>query len=260
MNALKDKWAKGEPTLGLWATLDSVLATETMARSGFDYVCVDNQHGINDYVGTVGHLQAIDAGEATPVVRVPWNEPGVIGKMLDAGAEGIIVPMVNSVEEAQAAVRACRYAPAGARSFGPVRASLRDPDYYARANADIACIPMIETVQAVAAIDDILGVPGIDAVYVGPADLSVTLGLAPGNNDDAPAFIEALETIVAACRRHDVVAGIHASPALTPRRVEMGFSMVTVSADSVALRTGLDIAVAAARGGGPSSGDDGAIY
>ena len=239
MNKMKDKWAAGDATVGGWCAIGSTLTAEVMGRAGFDFVCVDNQHGVNDYITTVPMIQAIDLGDATPIVRVPWNEPGIIGKMLDAGAMGIVIPMVNSVEEAQAAVQACRYAPVGSRSFGPVRASIRDSDYYARANEQVACIPMIETVQAVAAIDDILAVPGIDAIYVGPADLSVTLGLPPGNNDDEASFMQALATIVDACDRHGVVAGIHATIDLTPKRLEMGFRMVTATSDLVAMRAGL---------------------
>ncbi len=244
MNPLKEAWRAGQPTLGGWATLASPLAAEMLSRAGFAYVCIDNQHGINDYAGTVGLLQAIDCGDATPIVRVPWNEPGIIGKMLDAGADGIIIPMVNSVAEAEAAVRACRYAPDGTRSYGPTRASLRSPDYFVTANDHVACIPMIETVAALESLDDILAVPGIDAIYVGPADLSVSLGLAPGNNDDESVFVQALESIVAACNHHGVVPGIHATPSLTPRRLEMGFRMVTVTADNVAMRDGLGLALA----------------
>lgn len=239
MNTLKEKWARGEPTLGLWSTLGSTLATETLGRTGFDYVCVDNQHGINDYAGTVGHLQALDIGDVTPLARPPWNEPGIMGKLLDAGAEGLIIPMVNSAAEAEAAVRSSRYAPEGSRSFGPVRAAERRSDYFEVANELVACIPMIETAAAVAAIDEILAVPGIDAIYVGPADLAVSLGFAPRDADAQPVFNEALDTIVSACSRHGVVPGIHATTAIAEQRLELGFRMVTVSADSVAMRVGL---------------------
>ncbi len=260
MNNLKLKWSNGEAVVGAWATLGSPLATEMLSRAGFDYVCIDTQHGANDYSSTVAQLQAIDCGSATPIIRVPWNEPGIIGKSLDAGAEGIIIPMVNSVAEAEAAVRACRYAPLGARSFGPVRAAVRNSDYYATANDHVACIPMIETVQAVAALDDILSVPGIDAVYVGPADLSVTLGLPPGNNDDEPAFMEALETIVAACNNHGVVPGMHSTPGLVPKRLEMGFRMLTATADNVAMSAGLKDAVAVVGGAPSATADNDAMY
>lgn len=248
MNRLKTKWADGGSVVGLWATLGSGLATEMLARAGLDYVCIDNQHGVNDYSSTVGQLQAVDCGTATPLVRVPWNEPGIIGKMLDAGAEGIIIPMVNSVAEAEAAVRSCRYAPEGARSFGPVRSSMRTSDYFATANEDVICIPMIETAQALEAIDDILDVPGIDAIYVGPADLAVSLGVDLAAADDDPTFVQALDTIVAACQRHDVIPGIHGSIAIAQQRLGLGFRMVTVTTDSVAMRVGLAQAAGVAVG------------
>ena len=260
MNLMKDKWARGEATIGGWCTVADTMTAEAMGRAGFDYVCVDNQHGVIDYASSVPMLQAIDLGASTPVVRVPWNEPGIIGKMLDAGALGIIIPMVNSVDEARAAVRACRYAPLGARSFGPVRASMRVEDYHANANDQVACIPMIETVQAIDALDEILVVPGIDAIYVGPADLSITLGLPPGNHDDEPVFVEALETIVAACGRHGVVPGMHTTVALTPRRLEMGFRMLTATSDLLALRTALAADVAATMGTEANDADAEAIY
>ncbi len=258
MSAMKEKWARGESTVGGWCTIGSSFSAEVMGRAGFDFVCVDNQHGVNDYASTVPMLQAIDLGGSTPIVRVPWNEPGIIGKMLDAGAMGIVVPMVNSVAEAKAAVRACRYAPDGARSFGPARASMRTEGYFDGANEAIACVPMIETVQAVAALDDILGVPGIDAVYVGPADLSVTMGLPPGNNDDDPGFVDALRTVVDACERHGVVAGIHSTPSLVRTRLDMGFRMVVATSDVVAMRAGLAQAMAALSGGDGPAGD--ALY
>jgi 4-hydroxy-2-oxoheptanedioate aldolase len=158
-------------------------------------------------------IQAILLGGGRPIVRVPWNEPGIVGKMLDAGAEGIIVPMVNSVAEAAAVVRAVRYPPVGARSFGPVFAGLRASNYAVDANQSVAAIPMIETAEALAHLDEILSVEGVDAVYVGPADLSLSLGLPPGNNDESATFIGALQAIVTACGRHGIVPGIHSSGA-----------------------------------------------
>ncbi len=120
MDTLRTQWNEGRDTLGVWLAIPSVVSAEAAARVGYDYVCLDNQHGVLDYQQTVAMAQAIMLGGGTPICRVPWNEPGIIGKMLDGGIEGIIVPMVNSVAEAQAVVRAGRYAPMGARSFGPV--------------------------------------------------------------------------------------------------------------------------------------------
>ena len=249
MTTLRQLWTGGGNALGAWLALPSVVAAEATARSGFDYVCTDLQHGALDYHDAVGLFQAIVVSGSRPIARVPWNEPGVIGKVLDAGAEGVVVPMVNSAEEAEAVVRAARYPPSGARSWGPVIASLRAAGGAADANERVAVVPMIETLAALGHLDDILGVAGVDAIYVGPADLSLSLGLAPGNNDGEAAFDDALADIVAACRRHGVVAGIHATGALTPRRLEQGFAMVTVTSDLVAMRAGLAAELAAARGG-----------
>ena len=260
MDTLRTQWSEGRDTLGIWLTIPSVISAEAAARVGYDYVCIDNQHGVNDYQQTVAMAQAILLGGGTPICRVPWNEPGIIGKMLDAGIEGIIVPMVNSASEAQAVVRAGRYAPMGARSFGPVVAGMRRPNHFDWAGDGIALIPMIETVEAIANLDDILAVPGIDAIYVGPADLSITLGLPPGNNDGDSKFDEALATIVAGCRKAGVVPGIHATAALIERRLEQGFRMITVTSDMLALKGSLVTDLATARGARPAEAKSGAMY
>ncbi len=239
MTSLRSLWSGGATTLGAWLTMPSSVAAEAVAGVGFDYVCIDAQHGAVDYQTTVSLLQGIALGGSNPVVRVPWNEPGIIAKMLDAGAQGVIVPMVNTVADAEAVVRACRYAPLGSRSYGPTVVGLRHADYVTWAAENVAVIPMIETVEAVRNIDDILAVPGIDAIYVGPADLSLTLGLPPRNNDDSPQFTEALERIVAACRNSGVVPGAHCVGGVAPRRAEQGFRLLTVTSDIVAMRQGM---------------------
>ena len=160
--------------------------------------------------------------------------------------------MVNTRAEAEAAVRACRYAPDGSRSFGPARVLRQEgPDYYANANADVAVIPMIETAEAVENLDDILSVPGLDAAYVGPSDLSLTLGLPPGNNDGKVAFDEALATIVEGCARHGVIAGCHTSAEMCQRRIQQGFRMITITSDTVALTRALEDELRRARGEEP---------
>jgi len=253
-SSLRDLWRAGDTTLGAWLSVPSAVTAEATARVGFDYVCIDTQHGAIEYSDAVSMIQSIAFGGSRPIVRVPWNEPGIIGKMLDAGAQGIIIPMVNSVAEAEAAVRACRYiAHGGARSWGPSLAAPRvDGHYLEWAEQHVACIPMIETARAVDALDDILAVPGIDAVYVGPADLSLTLGLPPQNNDGESAFDDALTAVVVACERAGVVAGIHASGALTPSRRATGFGMITVATELLALKAGLSAELAA-------SSDTGAV-
>jgi 4-hydroxy-2-oxoheptanedioate aldolase len=235
-NHVKRAWRDGKVTFGAWLSLPSSFSAEVMAHQGFDWLCIDMQHGVIDYQTAVTMLQAISTKETLPFVRVPWNEPGIIGKILDAGAYGIIIPMVNSPAEAQAAVAACRYAPHGYRSFGPIRAAYyAGADYFTHANEEIACIPMIETKTAIGRLDDILAVPGIDAVYVGPADLSITLGLPPGMDSSAPAFADALSKIVDACNRHGITPGVHSTAAIAPKRLEQGFRMITISSDTGSL-------------------------
>jgi 4-hydroxy-2-oxoheptanedioate aldolase len=237
-----------EVQLGAWAVVPTALTAEMLSRAGFDYVCIDMQHGLADLADAFSMLQAIDLGTATPIVRVPWNEPAAIGRVLDAGALGVIVPMVNTRAEAQAAVKSCLYPPEGGRSAGPTRVGLRDgPDYMGTANERVSCIPMIETTEAVANLDDILSVDGVDRVYVGPSDLSVSLGLGPGNHDGEAPFDDALAAIVEGCSRHGVVPGIHANSELGERRIEQGFAMVTVAVDFSMLRAAAEGALRAVR-------------
>lgn len=251
-NQLKDIWADGKVAHGGWLSIGHTMTAEVMGSIGFDYLCVDMQHGTADFNQAFSILQTLRSSSCTPIARVPWNEPGIIGRVLDAGAVGIIVPMVNSVEEAAAAVAACRYPPDGARSWGPIRAQrIHDGYSPASANAGVACIPMIETAQAVAALDEILQVPGIDAVYVGPADLSISYGQAPASDNDGP-FAEALGRIVAACEANNVVPGIHTSPQYAQKRREQGFRMITVASDLLGLAAG---AASMLAGGSPGEGD-----
>jgi 4-hydroxy-2-oxoheptanedioate aldolase len=260
MDSLRALWGQGKPTFGGWLGIPSSESAETAARAGFDYVCVDNQHGAVDYQVTVTMIQAIILGGSNPIVRVPWNEPGIVGKMLDAGAEGVIVPMVNSEAEARAVVRYACYPPLGARSFGPVMSGMRDPKYAVNANDRVAVVPMVETVEALNDIDAIVGVPGVNAIYVGPADLSFSLGLAPQNNDGEALFEDALAAIVKACRNAGVVPGIHASGALAARRLEQGFQMITVSNDMLAMRTRMAAELAESRGAAPQAGGGKNVY
>lgn len=250
---LREQWANGDAALGAWLAIPSPVSAEGVARIGYDYVCVDTQHGAIDAQTAVVLFQAITLGGGHPICRVPWNEPGVIGKMLDAGAEGVIVPMVNTAAEAEAVVRAARYPPVGMRSFGPVMAGMRRSDHHGWAAEGIAVIPMIETTEAIHNIDAILAVTGIDAIYVGPADLSISLGLAPRNNDGEKLFDDALATIVAACNNAGIVPGMHTTAALVGRRLEQGFRMLTVTSDMLAMRAGFETDLATARGAAPKA-------
>src|ERR1700722_10606655 len=222
-NTLRAIWAEGGTALGGWLTVPSSFSAEIMAHAGFDWVCIDMQHGMIDEEHMLQMLQGISSTDTAPLVRVPRNEAGIIGKCLDAGAWGVIVPMVNSPEEAQAAVAACRYAPVGIRSYGPLRANYYAGfDYFARANREVLCVVMVETQLAVERVEEIASVVGVDAIYIGPADLRVTLGLAPAPDPPDEVFIDALDRVISACRRHDVVPGIAGNAQTAVKRLEQG--------------------------------------
>jgi len=258
--SLRERWGAGEETLGAWLTLANTHSAEAVASMGFAYVCVDTQHGLIDHAAAMGMAQAIDLAGGHPIARVPWNEPGVIGRTLDAGFHGVVVPMVNDADAAAAVVDAVRYAPVGSRSWGPNGSLLRNPDYRAWATGNVAVIPMIETVEAIENLDAIVSTPGVDAVYVGPADLGITMGLGPTGSDGNEVFDNALAAVVEACRRHGVVPGIHATATMAARRREQGFRMITVSNDLLAIKSTMPADLAAARGDGSGAGAADRLY
>ena len=232
-NTVKQKWREGKPAIGCWLGIPSSYSAEMMAHQGFDWVCVDTQHGAIDYNTAFPMIQAIASTDAVPFVRVPWNEPSIIMKYLDAGAYGIVVPMIETADDARAAVRATRYPPDGIRSYGPNRVVYYTGDYNApAANDEVALIVMIETPEALKNLDEIASVPGVDALYIGPADLSQALGLGPAYNADNPAHAEAVTKIRDAAVRHGKVPGVHTSgSALTNRYLAEGFKMVMLTTD-----------------------------
>jgi len=258
--SLRERWGAGEETLGAWLTLANTHSAEAVASMGFAYVCVDTQHGLIDHAAAMGMAQAIDLAGGHPIARVPWNEPGVIGRTLDAGFHGVVVPMVNDADAAAAVVDAVRYAPVGSRSWGPNGSLLRNPDYRAWATGNVAVIPMIETVEAIENLDAIVSTPVVDAVYVGPADLGITMGLGPTGSDGNEVFDNALAAVVEACRRHGVVPGIHATATMAARRREQGFRMITVSNDLLAIKSTMPADLAAARGDGSGAGASDRLY
>ena len=238
-NSVLEKWRNGEKTIGAWLSSDSSYAAEVMSHVGFDWLCVDQQHGVSDYASTFQMLQAISTTNTTPFVRVAWNDSATIMRALDAGAYGIVVPLVNNAEEAQKAVWACRYPPEGGRSSGPNRATLYGGnDYQANANKEIACIVMIETAEAIENLDSILSVEGVDAAYIGPSDLAYALEMTPTGDNNNPEHVKAVETIFDACIRHGVAPGIHTgSTEYTARWLAHGFQMVNLGTDMQFMRT-----------------------
>ncbi len=239
-NRLREIWRCGGAAVNGWLAIPSSFSAETMAHQGWDALTIDLQHGVVDYQAMLPMLQAISTTPTVPVVRVPWLEPGILMKTLDAGAYAVICPMINTREDAQRLVAYTHYAPQGTRSFGPVRALLYGgADYPRHANETIVTFAMIETAAALDNLDDILSVPGLDAIYIGPSDLSLALGCTPTFDDLDPKAAEAVDHVLARAKAHGVVAGIHnGTPEAALQRIAKGFQFVTVSSDARLMAAG----------------------
>lgn len=251
-NKLKEIWAGGRPSINGWLSIGNAFTAEIMAAQGYDSVSIDVQHGALDYSSVLPMFQAMRASGVVAMARVPWLEPGIIMKVLDAGAYGVICPMVNTAEQAAEFVSYVRYPPHGQRSFGPTRVSFAAGSNYAgEANTEILAFAMVETRQAMDNLEAIAATPGLDGIYVGPADLtfSLTQGrLAPAFDREEPEMIEALQTIVAACKRNNIRAALHCgTPEYAARAIGWGFDMTTVSGDSRLLAAAAAASVATFR-------------
>jgi len=248
-NRIRNLWREDKAVVNGWLAIPSTFSAETMAHQGWDSLTIDMQHGVVDYQMAVNMLTAISTTNTVPMVRVPWLDPGIIMKSLDAGAYAVICPMINSRAEAEKLVSCVRYAPKGSRSFGPVRANLYGgPDYAQKANDTIVAFAMIETKQALDNLDSILSVEGLDAVYIGPSDLSLALGCKPTFDDVDPPVAQAMDHILARAKAHGVVAGVHnGRPDVAKARIAKGFRFVTVSSDARILAAGSQDIIGAMR-------------
>ncbi len=235
-----------------WSMLPSPMVAELLAAQAFDALTIDLQHGLIDYAQALAMLQAAGRFGMATLCRVPWNEPGIIGKVLDAGFGGVICPMVDTAEDAERLVRACRYAPLGSRSYGPTRARrLHGQEYGGTANDRITVLAMIETASGLANLDAILDVRGIDGVYVGPADLALSLGQAPTLDSTATEVLDAIAAIRTRARARGLVAGIHAgNGAATRARLDEGFNFVALGTDISVFERALAQQLALVRGPG----------
>ncbi|RNL84142.1 HpcH/HpaI aldolase family protein [Halostreptopolyspora alba] len=239
--------------IGYWVVMDAPVATERLGHLGYDYVALDAQHGLLGYSGILNGLMAVDAGgTSVGMVRVEANDPTAIGRALDAGAGGVIVPMVDSAQDAAAAVSACRYPPRGQRSYGPMRAMLRVGPRPAESDASTLVIAMIETSRGLDSVEEICATPGLDGVYVGPSDLSLAIGGAyPGDPDVAETFDAALSRISRAAAASGIAAGIHTpNGEVAARRLGEGYTFATVASDVVHLEQAARHHLAVARGEG----------
>jgi 4-hydroxy-2-oxoheptanedioate aldolase len=233
-NFVRSIWRQGGAAVCGWLAIPSSFSAELMARSGFDALTVDMQHGNMGYETAVTMLQAISTTNTTPFVRVPWNDPVSIMRMLDAGSYGIVCPMVSNRADAEKFVGACRYPPEGYRSFGPRRAMLyAGDDYQENANQTIITLAMVETAEAMQNLDAIMSTPGLDGVYVGPADLSISMLGRRLFDYSEPEHVAWLDAIVAAAKRNNVIAGIHTgSPEYAQKMIDKGFQFVAIGGDS----------------------------
>jgi len=247
--------AEGRTVLNGWLSLANSYSAEIMAHQGFDSVTIDLQHGAVDYQAAVGMLQAISTTAAVPMVRVPWNEPILTLKLLDAGAYGVICPMINSKAQAEAFVQACRYPPRGSRSFGPNRAVLYGgADYWRHANEEILLFAMVETREALENLGGIVSVDGLDGVYVGPSDLSLSMGKAPSLDPQDDEVNQAIKQIGDTTRKNRKFAGVHTDSAKTAiRRFGDGYQLCTILNDARLLANAAAAAVREARGEMPQA-------
>jgi 4-hydroxy-2-oxoheptanedioate aldolase len=241
-------WKEGRPAFGLWGSIPSPLTAELAAASGFDYVCVDLQHGGADEERMVAMFTAIEARGAVPLARVLYNEPWQINRVLDLGAAGVIVPLVGSAADAKRAVSGCRYPPHGVRSYGPLRAALTvgsaDPE---RLAAGALCFVMVETRQGLENVEEIAATRGLDGIYIGPSDLSLGLGREPGHGGEV--LEQAITRVREACAGAGIVAGMHCSGGEEARsRAAAGFRLVTVGVDASLFRARVGEELEAARG------------
>ncbi|WP_137112020.1 HpcH/HpaI aldolase/citrate lyase family protein [Rhodobacter sp. SY28-1] len=230
---LKTHFADGGTAVNGWCAIPSSITAEIVGRAGFDMVTVDLQHGLIDYQMAVTMCQVLQGLPAPVLARVPWNEPGIIMKCLDAGFSGLICPMINTADDARRLVEAARYAPLGGRSFGPTRANMVHGAAYARnANGKVAVFAMIETREALSNLDAILSVEGIDGVYVGPSDLGLSLGHEPTLEPTAAEVIEAITQIAARTRAASRIAGVHTgSPSMVRSMLDQGFHFASLLTD-----------------------------
>jgi len=245
---LRDRWAQDRPAFGIWSMLADPAVAELVAATEFDYVCVDLQHGLATFSELPSMLQAMRSAGRAPVVRVPWNEPAQITRAVDTGAAAVLVPMVNSAEDAALAASACRFPPAGTRSWGPMWGDARADGALPPQQQDevVLCMVMVETQAGVDAIDEIVAVPGVDGVYIGPNDLALGCGLGRSTYRDCEQVGALLQRVVDACRRSGVVAGLHCSDVeMALHWAGRGVGMLTVATDTTLLRQAAEQTLAA---------------
>lgn len=239
-NRLLSSWKSGKNTINGWLAFPDPNCTEAMAHAGWDSLTIDMQHGLIDYSGALQMLMAISTTPVIPLVRVPWLEEGIIMKVLDAGAYGVICPMINTKSDAERFASITKYPPLGIRSFGPIRVKhYSGEDYEVHANSSVISIAMIETQTSINNLEEILSVGGIDAVYIGPADLSLTFGVKPMFDQEDPVVVSAIEHIIKTVRKSGKYVGVHnGTVEYAGRMIKAGANFVSVASDQRILSAG----------------------
>ena len=248
-NRLRSVWESGYGGINAWLAIPSSITAEAVGDADFDSITIDLQHGLVDYTNALPMLQAMERSSATLMARVPWLDAGIIMKLLDAGALGIVCPMINTAEQAAEFVSYCRYAPDGQRSFGPTRAvRVHGADYAQRANQQVVSLAMVETQTALENVTSIVATPGLTGVYIGPSDLSLSLGYPAKLDHDEPAVLEAIEHILSSAHNAGIKAGIHClSPDYAKRMLTLGFDLVTLGSELRIFTSGVDATLKQAR-------------
>ena len=250
-NKVKEMMKAGKPVINGWLQIPSTVSAEVMAHQGWDSLTIDMQHGLVDYTNALPMLQTISTTDVTPLARVNWNEPGQIMKILDAGCYGIICPMVSNKEEAERFVQACMYPPHGYRSFGPVRGLIYGgSDYAKHANDEMLKLAMIETKESLEKLDEIMSTPGVDGIYIGPADLSLALGKKPSfDKPESDPVFPTIMKILEHAKKNNIFAGIHnMTPEYAQKMIEKGFQLVTVGSEQRFMTAGAKNAIEKLKG------------
>ena len=233
-NKLKEIFKQGNAAINGWLQIPNTFTAELMANQNWDSLTLDMQHGVIDYPNAIGMLQAISTTNVVPLARVNWNEPGQIMKIIDAGAYGIICPMVSNRKEAEKFVQACMYPPKGYRSYGPIRGLVYGgPDYAEKANEEILKFAMIETKESLDNLDSIMQTPGLDGIYIGPADLSLAIGEKPSfDKPEGDPVYDVIMKILDHAKKNKIIAGIqNGEPEYAKKMIERGFQLVTIGSD-----------------------------
>lgn len=256
-NGVKRSIRQGKPSIGTWCVSGNPLVAEVLARSGIEWLTIEMEHSAIDHPQCLACLYAIETAGIVPFVRVAWNDPMLLKRVLDIGALGVIVPNIDTAADAERAVRACRYAPDGIRGVGSARGQLAyGDDYYMRANEEVCVGVMIESVAAVENIDSIMQVPGVDLCFVGPNDLASSMGVPLGLNNPHPDHKAAVRRVVEAGKRLGVPVGIHCADGREAAvRIVEGFTWLAVASDLRLLSTAVAQVLHEAKGGYPSTED-----